>query len=186
MEPKDEVLETAEDAGIQEAAEPEAADETAAETEALKAEIAAKDERIAELEEKLKKMYADFDNFRMRKEAEAAEAKKYSAERIISEFLPIIDNFDRAIEASAISENYQALKEGLEMVNKQTRAMLEKEGLKPIEAVGQPFDPQMHQAIQIENNEELDDETVIRELLKGYKLHRRIIRPSMVIVNRKN
>ncbi len=164
-------------------AEPEGAE---VELERLRAESDKKDLRISELEEKVKKLYADFDNFRKRKEAEASEAKKYAAERIISEFLPVMDNFERAVAASEKTENYRALKEGLDMVSKQIRDMLEKEGLKAIEALGKPFDPGIHQAVKTESSDDFDDEAVMMELLKGYKLHDRLIRPSMVIVNRKN
>ncbi len=160
-------------------------DNIAEELENIKTELLSKSEKIKDLEEKNKKLYADFDNFRRRKEAEFATAKKFAAEKIVSELLPIIDNFERAIEASEQSKNYEALKEGLLMVDKQIRDMLSKEGLSEIEAVGKTFDPNLHQVVQCEQNSDLEDDQIIMELLKGYKLHDRIIRPSMVIVNKK-
>lgn len=160
-------------------------DNIAEELENIKTELLSKSEKIKDLEEKNKKLYADFDNFRRRKEAEFATAKKFAAEKIVSELLPIIDNFERAIEASEQSKNYEALKEGLLMVDKQIRDMLSKEGLSEIEAVGKTFDPNLHQVVQCEQNSNLEDDQIIMELLKGYKLHDRIIRPSMVIVNKK-
>ena len=151
----------------------------------MKAEIAEKDKRIDELEERLQKLYADYDNFRQRKEAEAESAKKYAAEKIVSELLPIVDNFERAVDASAKTKNYDSLKDGVVMINRQIWEILGKVGLSAIDSIGNVFDPALHQAVFCEKKDDLDEDVVIAELLKGYKLHDKVIRPSMVIVNKK-
>ena len=151
----------------------------------MKSEIEEKDKRIDELEERLQKLYADYDNFRKRKEAEADSAKKYAAEKIVSELLPIVDNFERAVEASEKTKNYDSLKEGVVMINRQIWEILGKVGLSAIDSIGNIFDPALHQAVFCEKKDDLDEDVVIAELLKGYKLHDKVIRPSMVIVNKK-
>ena len=151
----------------------------------MKAEIAEKDKRIDELEERLQKLYADYDNFRKRKEAEAESAKKYAAEKIVSELLPIVDNFERAVDASEKTKNYNSLKDGVVMINRQIWEILGKVGLSAIDSIGNVFDPALHQAVFCEKKDDLDEDVVIAELLKGYKLHDKVIRTSMVIVNKK-
>ena len=151
----------------------------------IKAEVAEKDKRIDELEERLQKLYADYDNFRKRIEAEAESAKKYAAEKIVSELLPIVDNFERAVDASAKTKNYDSLKDGVVMINRQIWEILGKVGLSAIDSIGNVFDPALHQAVFCEKKDDLDEDVVIAELLKGYKLHDKVIRPSMVIVNKK-
>lgn len=144
------------------------------------------EETIAELEERIKRLHAEFENFRRRKEEETERAKLYALERVISEILPVIDNFERAIAASEISENYAALKEGLLMVNKQLRGVLEKEGLSEIDCSGALFDPELHQVVQCVVNDECEEDTILQEIRKGYKLKEKVIRPSMVIVAKKS
>jgi len=141
-----------------------------------------KDEKIEELTETVKRLYADFDNFRRKKEEEVSESRKRAVERVVLELLPIMDNFERAISASEISENYMALKDGLQMVYKQIYNLLIKEGVTEIESEGKLFNPEEHQAMQCEAAADYEDDTIIKELLKGYKLFDRVIRPSMVVV----
>lgn len=145
-------------------------------------EESTQDEKIKELEETVKRLYADFDNFRKRKEEEVVESRKRAVERVVLEILPIMDNFERAIAASEDTENYAALKEGLVMVHKQIYHLLVKEGVAEIEAEGKPFNPEEHQVVNCESSPELEEDTIIKELLKGYKLFDRVIRPSMVVV----
>ncbi|MBR0519539.1 nucleotide exchange factor GrpE, partial [bacterium] len=151
----------------------------------MKSEIAEKNKRIDELEERLQKLYADYDNFRKRKEAEADSAKKYAAEKIVLELLPIVDNFERAVDASAKTKNYDSLKDGVVMIHRQIWEILGKVGLSAIDSIVNVFDPALHQAVFCEKKEDVDEDVIIAELLKGYKLHDRVIRPSMVIVNKK-
>ncbi|MDQ7825018.1 MAG: nucleotide exchange factor GrpE [Candidatus Eremiobacteraeota bacterium] len=143
-------------------------------------------DRIQELEEQVKRLQADFENFRRRKEEEVAKAGKYAAEKVIVAMLPIIDNFDRAVAASQLSKNYDALVEGIQMVQKQVWSMLEKEGVTEIKAQGEPFNPSLHQAVSSEENDDLPEETVTKELQKGFLLKDRVIRPAMVVVSKKS
>ncbi len=166
----------------------EPAEEASAQTEPSSAAISdeEKDEKIKEQEEKIKRLYADFENFRKRKDEETASIRQYALERIITDLLPVIDNFERAIEASEASQDYESLKEGLLMINKQIRELLCKEGLTEICSTGQPFNPEFHQVALCENDDSCEEDTVLKEFQKGYKLKDRLIRPSMVVVSKKS
>lgn len=145
-----------------------------------------KDEEIRSLNEQIKRIYADFENFRRRKEDETSQAKKYASEKLIIDMLPIIDNFERAIESSRTSKNFDSLFEGVVMINRQLKDLFEKEGLTEIPAKDEAFDPALHQAVMKVENDELPDETIVEELQKGYRLKEKVIRPSMVKVSRKS
>jgi len=142
-----------------------------------------RDKEILELQERIKRLHADFENFRKRKEEEAQEAKKFASEEIIKHLLLIMDNFERALSSSEESKNFQSLMEGLQMVHRQMKDLFDREGVKAIEALNTPFDPALHQAVMKEDNDSLPDETVMQELQKGYRLKDKVIRPSMVKVS---
>lgn len=168
---------------VNEASE-ETADE-AAEAEAPAEETA--DDRIAALEAELKnekdkymRLFAEFDNFRKRTAKEKTEAYGDSAAKTIAEILPALDNFDRALDTPCSDENF---KKGIEMIFTQMTDILGKIGVTEIEALGQPFDPNLHNAIKQVENEDAESDTVCEVFQKGYKLGDRIIRHSMVAVN---
>lgn len=144
-----------------------------------------RDEEIEELNERIKRISAEFENFRRRKEAEASETRKYASERIILELLPIMDNFERALSTSKTSRNFDSLLEGIQMIYRQMRDILEKEGLQAIDCEGQLFDPALHQAVMMVESDEHPDESIVEELIKGYRLKDKVIRPCMVKVSRK-
>lgn len=144
-----------------------------------------KDEQIRELQESLKRVSADFENFRRRKEEEVTQSRKYASERIIVELLTVIDNFERALSSSQTSVSVESLMAGVQMIYRQLKGILEKEGLSEIEAQGEPFDPSLHQAVMAVECAELPDETVTEVLQKGYRLKDRVVRPSMVKVSKK-
>ncbi len=126
---------------------------------------------------------ADFDNFRRRARAEKEEFAKYASQKLIEELLPIVDNFDRAMAASREQRDIESLAKGVEMIQRQLFAVLENEGLKPIEAIGQPFNPELHEAImQVPAEEGGASGIVAEELRKGYMLKEKVIRPAMVKV----
>jgi len=144
-----------------------------------------RDRELQDLQERIKRLHADFENFRKRKEEEAQEAKKFASEEIIRHLLSIMDNFERALSSSEESRNFQSLLEGLQMVHRQMKDLFEREGVKEIEALHAPFDPALHQAVMKEDNDTLPDETVVQELQKEYRLKDKVIRPSMVKVSRR-
>lgn len=129
----------------------------------------------------LKYLKADFENYRKRTEKEKLEHTKYSTEKLITNLLEVLDNFERAIKAGKGKESTkETLLEGVEMTYNQLMRILEKEGLKCIKALGEPFDPYTHECVMTENSDDVDDETIIAELLKGYTLNDRVIRHSKV------
>ena len=125
-------------------------------------------------------MQADFDNFRRRTRQEKEELSAIVSQNLIKELLPLLDNFERALAVeSADGENFKA---GVDMILKQFIATLEKNGLEPIKAVGEKFDPNFHEAIMRIADETKEDDTIAEELQRGYSVRGRVIRPSMVKV----
>ncbi|KMY43711.1 heat shock protein GrpE [Bacillus sp. FJAT-27916] len=144
----------------------------------------------AELEQKLKeaeakylRLYADFDNYRRRVKLDAEAAQKYRAQSLVTNLLPALDNFERALMISTDNEETKALLQGMNMVLSGIQAALKEEGVEEIKAVGEEFDPHQHQAVMQDNNPDFGSNIVVEELQKGYKLKDRVIRPSMVKVN---
>lgn len=126
---------------------------------------------------------ADFDNFRRRARQEKEDFVKYASLKLIEQLLPVIDNLDRAIVSSKENKDFEALVKGLDMTFRQLDQVLTQEGLTPIEAVGQPFNPELHQAVMQVESEEHGEGIVVEQLLKGYMLKDKVIRPAMVKVS---
>lgn len=146
-------------------------------------EVAALEQQLAEEQNKYLRLLADFDNYRRRQTQEAENMRKYRAQSVISDLLAVIDNFDRALATTVESQDAIALKEGVEMVQRTLMEALVKEGLEVIEAIDQPFDPNIHQAVMTGADSEKESGIVLQELQKGYMLNGRVIRPAMVQVN---
>ncbi|WP_324636686.1 nucleotide exchange factor GrpE [Bacillus velezensis] len=175
---QEEVTEQAEQAASQEQHE-----ETAGQEEALQHQIDELQGLLDEKENKLLRVQADFENYKRRSRLEMEAAQKYRSQNVVTEILPALDNFERALQVGAESEQTKSLLQGMEMVRRQLMDALEKEGVEAIEAVGQEFDPNLHQAVMQVEDENFGSNIVIEELQKGYKLKDRVIRPSMVKVN---
>lgn len=126
---------------------------------------------------------ADFDNFRKRTQKEREEFAQYASTKLLEQLLPVIDNFERAIAASKDGKDYDALAKGVDMIFRQFGQVLENEGLKAMETVGQPFNPDYHQAVMQVESEEHEEGTIVEELQKGYMLKDRVLRPAMVKVS---
>ena len=148
------------------------------------------DNKVAELEKKLQeaeakyvRLYADFDNYRRRVKLDAEAAQKYRAQSLVTNLLPALDNFDRAINSTKETEETKPILQGMNMVLSSILSALKEEGVEVIESVGKEFDPHVHQAIMQDSNEEFGSNIVVEEFQKGYKLKDRVIRPSMVKVN---
>ncbi|WP_026558692.1 nucleotide exchange factor GrpE [Bacillus sp. J37] len=158
----------------------EEAKETADETIAKIAELQAK---LDETENKMLRNQADFDNFRRRTRLDQEAAQKYRAQSIVSDILPALDNFERALQIEANNEQTKSLLQGMNMVYNQLVQALQNEGVELIKSVGEPFDPHLHQAVMQVEDDNFESNTVVEELQKGYKLKDRVIRPAMVKVN---
>ncbi|MFJ8461460.1 nucleotide exchange factor GrpE [Lysinibacillus xylanilyticus] len=146
--------------------------------------------KLAELQAKLDdeenrhlRLRADFDNIRRRSQLDREAAEKYRAQSLLSDLLPVIDNFERALQVEATSEETASIVKGIEMVYRSLIEATEKEGLQIIKAEGEQFDPNVHQAVMQEQDSEKETGVVLRELQKGYMLKDRVLRPTMVSVN---
>lgn len=151
------------------------------EVERLLDAIADKNRLHEELSERLKRLQADFDNFRRRTRQEKEELSAIVSEGILLQLLPVMDNFERAITASAQADA-ASLKSGIDMIFRQFSMILEQLGLTPLKAVGEQFDPQRHEAVMRVDQEDQPDGLVLEELQKGYAVRNKVIRPSMVKV----
>ncbi|UJF35049.1 nucleotide exchange factor GrpE [Paenibacillus hexagrammi] len=129
------------------------------------------------------RVQADFDNFRRRARAEKEDFAKYASLKLIEQLLPIVDNFDRALSSSKETKDFDSLAKGIDMTFRQLDQVLTQEGLKPIESVGQPFNPEIHQAVMQVETDEYEEGIVVEELQKGYMLKEKVIRPAMVKVS---
>ena len=127
---------------------------------------------------------ADFQNFTKRKEKEVEELKKFSSEKIITQFLGSLDNLERAIESSAESKDFDSLLKGIEMIIKSLKDIMSAEGVEEIKAEG-AFDPVYHHAVGVEASEDKKEDEIVKVLQKGYMMKGKVIRPAMVIVCKK-
>ncbi|OLN30484.1 nucleotide exchange factor GrpE [Desulfosporosinus metallidurans] len=149
----------------------------------LEAELAQAKAKAEEHYDHLLRLQAEFDNYRKRTLKEKTEIIKYASERLVGELLPVLDNFERAASAAQINPDFTSFSQGVEMILRQLQTALSKEGLKAMDAVGQPFDPNLHDAVLRVDSEEHPENTVVEELQKGYFLKEKVLRPSMVKVS---
>jgi len=147
----------------------------------LQAQVADKDRLIEEHIERYKRLQADFENHRRRTRQEKEDLSMVVAQNVILDLLPVVDNFERAL-GSAANQDAAKLLLGVEMIHRQFLQVLEKCGLTTVEAIGQMFDPQKHEAVMRVEDETQADGTVVEELQKGYAVRGKVIRPSMVKV----
>ena len=141
-----------------------------------------KDEKIEELSDKLLRQMAEFDNFRKRTEKEKSAMYEIGAKDIIEKLLPVVDNFERGFTTVAEEDKEDAFVTGMEMVYKQLMTMLETVGVKPIEAVGQEFNPDLHNAVMHVEDETVGENIIVEEFQKGYTYRDSVVRYSMVKV----
>jgi molecular chaperone GrpE len=140
-------------------------------------------EQLSKAEEnydRLVRLQADYDNFRRRTRQEKEEIYKYASEKLINTLLPVLDNFELAL--SAEGDSIENIKAGVQMIYKQLLDVLATEGVAPIPAVGEQFDPLKHEAVLRAESDEHPDNTIVQELRRGYFLKDKVIRPSMVKV----
>lgn len=159
--------------------------ETAQEPEVLEPEVEEQAEAEAEesvdFEDRFMRLAAEFENYKKRAERDKSAFLKRANESLINELLPVMDNLERAVEASDDSDA-QTLRQGVEMVLDQLRKGLAKFGLEEIDALGKPFDPQLHEAMMQQEDPDAEAGTVLNQYQKGYVFQDRLLRPAMVVV----
>lgn len=177
-------------------AEAEAENESAEEsTEAQNAEAEKEETSPEEVEsERYMRLMAEFQNFKRRAAKEKSDIHAFANERIVNDLLPVLDNFERALggetegagaEAPEMSDEVANYAKGMELIFTQLKTALEKAGLKEIEALGADFDPNYHNAVMTDSTDEYEDGKISKVMQKGYTLNDRVIRPSMVAVNKR-
>jgi heat-inducible transcriptional repressor len=163
---------------------PPGAEGSAESPEALREALAAKTQEAERLQERLLRMHAEFENYKKRMAREKAEFLKFAHEGLILEFLPVLDNLERAMASARAEAGSTPLLEGIEMIARLFRSVLDKAGVKPMQAIGQPFDPGYHQAVAEVEFPGGDANLVVEETQKGYLIEGRVLRPAMVKVSR--
>ncbi|MBN2581464.1 MAG: nucleotide exchange factor GrpE [Planctomycetes bacterium] len=169
-----------ETAAQQPAAETGAADDAGQEMAALRKTLEEQEQQT----EQLRRALADMDNRRKRIERQMEQADRYAMQGIMLDVLPVIDNFERALSAAEETRDFDGLHDGLKLVHDQLINVLRKHHVTRIDALGQPFDPNHHEAVGQMDSADHPDKTVIDVHEEGYQLHDRVIRPSRVIVSR--
>lgn len=160
---------------------PGAADDT--QTDDLQSQVDALTRDKAALYDQLLRRAAEFENFRRRIERERSDAYQRARVEVLVEFLPVVDNFERALSSLENSGgDAEALRHGVELIHKQFKDALTKFGLEPVEAIGQTFDPHLHEAVTIEPTDKHKENTIIEEFQRGYKIGDKLLRPAKVKV----
>jgi molecular chaperone GrpE len=150
----------------------------------LKERCEAAEKRADDEHDNFLRSLADYNNYRRRTREEMDQARKFAIEDFIIRVLPVLDNFERAIKAAEEIKDFNALHGGVILILRQLRDALEKEGVKPIDAEGVQFDPNIHEAVMRVDTDDYPDNSIIEEFQKGYTLGDKVIRPSMVKVAR--
>jgi molecular chaperone GrpE len=153
-------------------------------------EVSEEDARYVELvkqaeesQQRLLRAQADFDNFRRRTMKEKEELGQYASMKLIGQLLPVVDNFERAVAAASVNGDFESLAKGVDMIFRQLEQTLEQEGLKAMNVVGEPFNPDFHQAIMQVDSDEHEEGIIVEEVQKGYILKDKVLRPAMVKVS---
>lgn len=158
-------------------------------TKMTKAKLIEKIEKVQEASDKNLDLYirsqAEIDNLKKRYQKEQQGLIKFANESLIKRLLPVVDNLEKAITHSQDEDSIEAIREGVDLTLKGLMDILQKAGVETIEAVGEQFDPNFHEAVSEMADDGIKPGAVIKDLQKGYTLHQRLIRPSMVIVNKK-
>lgn len=170
----DEALEAAEQAETEVSDNPEA--------ELLAARVEELEQGLAEAKDQALRAAAEAQNVRRRAEQEAEKARKFALEKFVRELLPVVDSLEKALEAMA-DEATEAHREGVSMTLKMQLDAMAKFGVEAVEPAGEPFDPQLHEAMAMVPNPELEPNTVMEVMQKGYLLNGRLVRPAMVVVS---
>ncbi len=141
-------------------------------------------EKLKDTHERMLRANADLENFKKRAQKEKEEIQKFGAERLLKDFLPVIDNLERALEHAKTATEFDSLKTGVAMTRKQFEDALGRHGVKGVSSVGQPFDPRLQEAMQQVETTDLPPNHVVAELVRAYTLNDRLIRPALVMVSK--
>ncbi len=152
----------------------------------LEQKLQEKEEELQKCQDKVLRLAAELENFKKRVEREKLEHMKYALEEFAKELLPFLDNLERALDSARETRDLEKLVEGIDLTLSGYFKTLEKFGLKAFAAEGHRFDPNYHEALSVEESQDVEDNTVLKELLKGYTLHERVLRPALVVVSKKN
>ncbi len=159
--------------------------EELSEFEILKGSVEELEKELEDYKGKYLRKHADFENFRKRMLREKEDSIKYANANLLKDLVSVIDDFERAINSAQESKDYESFLSGIKLIEKQFGAMLENNwGLKRMETIGEEFNPQMHEALMMEENADCSTETVIEDYQKGYVLHDRVIRHAKVKVGK--
>ena len=158
--------------------------EPKSETELLSQQLGQSEEKVKELEDRLLRLAAEYDNYRKRTAREFEHLLQNANENLILKLLDSLDNFERALDAAKTSNDYESFRKGVELIYTHMKEILAKEGLKEIEALGKPFDPNFHEAVTQAESEEHEEGIVMNQMLKGYMLNDRLLRASKVVVSK--
>lgn len=149
----------------------------------VQAELEARETENKETYDRLLRVTAEFENYKKRMSREMEDFRKYANQSLLKEMLSAVDHIELAIQAASAPAGANAgMVDGLKLTLKEFLRILEKFGVKPVEAVEKPFDPQVHEAVMREPCDRLPENTVVREMQKGYTIHDRLLRPSLVVV----
>lgn len=160
--------------------------ETATITPEQLEELKARAEKADESWERLVRTTADFDNFKKRAAREKQDAIRYANEGLLEKLVPVLDNFDAALSAAQTSSaDTQSLQTGVAMIFQQLKKVLTESGLEEVDATGQAFDPNLHEAVSQQESKDVPEGNVLQQLRKGYKLRDRLLRPATVVVAKK-
>jgi len=142
------------------------------------------EEKNRELEDRVLRLAAEFDNYKKRTAREYQQLVKTANENLILQLVDVLDNFERALESAKSAKDFDAFHQGIELIYQHLGELLAKEGLQPIEAIGQPFDPHQHEAILQVEDQEHPQEMVVNEIQRGYMLGDKLLRASRVVVSK--
>lgn len=140
--------------------------------------------KLKDEHEKVLRVAADFENYKRRAAKEKEEVQKYGSERLLKDFLPVYDNLERALEHARTAADFESLRKGVEMIRRLFEDTLGKHGVKAFSAKGLPFDPNRHEAMSAAESTELPPNHVHTEVLRGFTLNERLVRPALVVVSR--
>jgi molecular chaperone GrpE len=153
--------------------------------ERLREELEAARKRAEETWNQLVRAQADLENLRKRSERDVAQAHKYGLEKFVSELLPVVDSLELGLGHATEHVDAEKLREGMDLTLKMLGQVLQKFNVEAIDPLGEPFNPELHQAMSIQENAELEPNTVLTVVQKGYRLNDRLLRPAMVIVSKR-
>ncbi len=150
--------------------------------EQLQADKELAEQKAKESHDRMLRLAAEFENFQKRMAKEKEDIVRYGTEKIVKEMLPVLDSLEKALEHADENVDKVAMVEGIELVLKQFLKTMEKFGVHPLDSLGKPFDPNYHEAMAHQETQEQAPDTVVHEVRRGYKLHDRLLRPSLVTV----